>query len=727
MAMNRWLARELALMRDTSLIGFWPLMDDNRDYSGLSHHGETRDTNGVAIDNNLIQSVCGKRSFHTGHTDNTSGALAGVAPPNSGFLECQRTSPGNFDFAFTPSSRFTVSFWYFSNLTLTDSHIFGGIVSKNESTLNVNGYQGWTLFQAVNSIGLQFRSSDGSSIIFLNETGGSFFGSSENPDEVMLSMNRHHEWVHVTLIYDADVTSTACTLNQTQMLINGRPTKVVVTPAASSSTGTYPVPTSTATSTMFPENYYPANFFPNDYFGRGTTVVSSGMDYGTLKIGAHELSFADQFLVYSKIFAVSAVNIRLLRIYNRALTEQEAVQIYKRERDADSYRPRIVSMEAAALGLTLFMTGHDSSNSNITLFTGGLSTATSSTTLYVNGTDSTNSNSTLYTYGSDVSNSNITLFVNGVDTNNSNTTLYTYGSDVLNSGVPLYVNGNNGNNQSLTLFTQGFDGSNSNITMFVNGVYGLESSTTLYTYGSDTPSSSITLFTQGAVQQNITGATTLFTQGFSSSNSNITMFVNGVYGLDSSTTLYISGDRNSSSMNLFLMGDPVPNIDSATTLYVRGSNADNEMANGISLFVLSGDDGNKLIGSMPLFIQVENSSTKNRSMNLWVGGENQVAQNSMTLFLYNTQTVVNSDLTLFVQGDGVSDGAAPLTSNMNLFLQRNPGSAITLFVSGPGDVLTSNVPLYVSGSVQQTGSIQLSIPKVTGYTPGSMQLFTSGF
>lgn len=193
-----------------------------------------------------------------------------------------------------------------------------------------------------------------------------------------------------------------------------------------------------------------------------------------------------------------------------------------------------------------------------------------------------------------------------------------------------------------------------------------------------------------------------------------------------STTLFI-GETPNKSLNLFLRGEDPYTETSSLNLFVFGSTSDNAMFAGITLHTYSDADGNKQERSIPLFMQGSTESSDDRTLNLWISGEPHTASASIDFYIENNQLGASASVTLFIQGEGTSEGATPTQAALNLWLQRDPTAMLNLYISGPGEVISQDITLFIEGSIEQTSSINLSIPDVVGYSESTVVLYTHGF
>lgn len=162
-----------------------------------------------------------------------------------------------------------------------------------------------------------------------------------------------------------------------------------------------------------------------------------------------------------------------------------------------------------------------------------------------------------------------------------------------------------------------------------------------------------------------------------------------------------------------------------------------------------------ITGSVNLSISGTNTGTSVSHLNLTVVGGNAKESRGVDLVLW-CDPGTTADIPLFIRGDGVTPGAIPLGSSLNLHIERGPqGSvdlylkcdgaegSIPLFLTGhPG--IDGSIPVYISGDGGTlAGAVDLSMPAVVGltaadgsvdlildaigYAEGSIPCYISGF
>lgn len=264
------------------------------------------------------------------------------------------------------------------------------------------------------------------------------------------------------------------------------------------------------------------------------------------------------------------------------------------------------------------------------------------------------------------------------------------------------------------------------IPLFVNGIDTDDFSISLMTWGDQEADASLTLVVPDVLGYK-TESTTLFVHGEQESTGSIPLHTVASETINSDITLNTVGHVvSTASMPLFVQVDPPGEAESSLLLTITGS-LEAGMFAGVPLHTYSDEFGQTPTRSMPLFLMAEDQSSAVAHMNLWVEGRAHAADGSLELVVWNDQEGAYQSIPLFVQGEGETEGALPLTWSMNLVLQRGPANAITLYIQGPGEELTEAMTLFVEGEELSEASLELSLPNVLGYVRQTVPLFTSGF
>lgn len=114
-------------------------------------------------------------------------------------------------------------------------------------------------------------------------------------------------------------------------------------------------------------------------------------------------------------------------------------------------------------------------------------------------------------------------------------------------------------------------------------------------------------------------------------------------------------------------------------------------------------------------------------MNLFIQGGTYFENNTLPLYLSNNITGVEEGITLFIRGSGTTPGATPYNKFMNLFLNRNEGAAISLFMLGQGTEYGTGVNFFIEGKTEFASGISLVMPDVIGVSSSGVNLTVIGF
>lgn len=277
--------------------------------------------------------------------------------------------------------------------------------------------------------------------------------------------------------------------------------------------------------------------------------------------------------------------------------------------------------------IPLFMMGQDSYNGNIPLFIeGGNPSINNNAPLYIYGQDSFNGNIPLYLENPIPTQAgNIPLYIYGQDSNNNNIPLYTVGVGSSNNNAPLFINGVLTKNAPMNLFTRGatLGGGYSLLDLTLTGSSGngQYSSTDLYIYSGpdgNKLTAPLNLVLAGPSQSDNTATMPLVVTGVMPSiagmvplsiNANqkvvgaiASMFVEGTGGTQGALPY-------NSYMNLFLQRNP---------------------AEMIPLFIKGAEDPTK--ATLPLYLEGANLTSK--SVNLSIPATIDTKLGTLKLFTH---------------------------------------------------------------------------------------------
>jgi len=261
--------------------------------------------------------------------------------------------------------------------------------------------------------------------------------------------------------------------------------------------------------------------------------------------------------------------------------------------------------------------------------------------------------------------------------------------------------------------------------LYVSGMGTYSSGIDLY-LNNNYRQSGIDLFCYNGLKQS--GNITLFTfNGPNQKNNAITLFIPGPSGHSNHRTLYICGPLPySGGIPLFTKSNPPPIVGSGKTLYSKGHTpGSTEITDAISLYTFS----KGISKPTTLFTKVKDEGDISGVITLFLKGDGELF-NSLPIFLYNDASSIFSPQSLFVQGDGLTDGASVYRSGTTLYIGSGRGEGaqkeIPLTLKVP-DGNTSGTTMYVFGGTFVTNSLNLSVATTLGDFSGVMSLYQHGF
>ncbi len=237
----------------------------------------------------------------------------------------------------------------------------------------------------------------------------------------------------------------------------------------------------------------------------------------------------------------------------------------------------------------------------------------------------------------------------------------------------------------------GIDPATSSCPLYIGSILPASSSMKLY-IGSILPSS---------------GARTLYTAGNLSANNSETLYVRGASGSFRTAPLFVEGAQfGFGSMNMYILSRPTPATSSHVPLFSFASTGNvSSMFKTEPLFIKAGTT----TPGLPLFMKGPDKGTLTSSLPMFLKAlETSGAPHSFTtFFLKNTGGTAPSGARLFVEGDGVMDGAFIGGGALPLYMERWPNAGISLVVRST--TTTQSSTLYTFGGTPPSGSRNLFV------------------
>jgi hypothetical protein len=168
----------------------------------------------------------------------------------------------------------------------------------------------------------------------------------------------------------------------------------------------------------------------------------------------------------------------------------------------------------------------------------------------------------------------------------------------------------------------------------------------------------------------------------------------------------------SGGLNLFLKGSVSVASSGSLNLSMTGSTSGTSYAfNQLPLF-LKADPTNS---SINLFIEGERKlSSKQSFINMYVDGHGTTINNSLPAVIfggYGGGFPYSNSISLFLEGDGLSENHIPMSTSMNMFLQTASGS-------------NNSINLFMQADQPNENAIDLYTYGVTGSSSGTLNLYT---
>jgi hypothetical protein len=421
--MQRWLARELR-RNDKTLVGFWPLQGNTRDYSGNAYHG-------LPVGGQLLLSAGNKNGYFFNTTNNY---ISAGSAANTGF---------------SITSKFSFSFWLY---IAKDLGGFGGVLSRIGSS--GQGYD----------ITYQNNNSNSKQITFrgINTSGATVISC-----VFTLGTTDTAEWMHIVIGYDGSYSRTGV-----KCYCNGRPVKQT----SGSITGLTDM--ATAVGTFFIGDSTLVGHHP-----LGTTGHSI---LRCLRVYNKELLLEDALSIYGSeldmfrprkvvtvpfpsntlpltITGYSSINNNLPLYTKGSLLQSQALTLF------------IGGYSNTSSGLPLYIRGALINNNNLPLYISGTG-LNKSLPLFIQGMSPINSGIPLYIKGSHSSYSNLNLFVccRTVPAMPLTLPLFIRGNHTGTSGmgrfIPLHIAGTAfGHGMNLFLAGSPTDISSKHMNLFIEG------------------------------------------------------------------------------------------------------------------------------------------------------------------------------------------------------------------------------------------------------------------
>jgi hypothetical protein len=233
----------------------------------------------------------------------------------------------------------------------------------------------------------------------------------------------------------------------------------------------------------------------------------------------------------------------------------------------------------------------------------------------------------------------------------------------------------------------------------------------------------LTLFVGGSTNPMWLKNTTLYEGGLSPTNNNIPLYIQGMVPVNSGIPLYV-GSKFELGFNLFMAGGDPDSTSEVNPLVIVGNTPGTSgVFTDMPLYMESAVFDSKL----NLVMRGPDSDSTVRNMNLIINGQSYTQVGNASLFLRNTQSGVNNNVSLVITAPGETSGSLPFISNMNVMLARDPANAIPLLICSPGTGINGHPSMFITGAFIRESGVNLVVPATYATLVQDNDLYTHGF
>ena len=260
----------------------------------------------------------------------------------------------------------------------------------------------------------------------------------------------------------------------------------------------------------------------------------------------------------------------------------------------------------------------------------------------------------------------------------------------------LFIHGHMPDSTTINLFA-GYGGPSASIPLFLNSAQPVdtEPGLPLYLGGFQAISTIGDVITQGY------NSSLMILQGYGLDPlSYVPLYVQNIGPASGSLPLFVQNTTvaTTTTMNLFMDASPAGTPSLTTDLFVMGTSGDTGYAKYIPLFLEVGASGSDWSSQMNLFTKGIDQGAISSNMNLFTFGGTTQKNNSLPLYLWNSQSgeIAAMPLTCWAGPTG-DPGSYAWTGSMNLFIDRPTDAYAPLFIHGDLPA-SSSINLFVHGN-----------------------------
>ena len=214
------------------------------------------------------------------------------------------------------------------------------------------------------------------------------------------------------------------------------------------------------------------------------------------------------------------------------------------------------------------------------------------------------------------------------------------------------------------------------------------------------PSAGIPLFLNSAQPVDTEPGMPLFVEGVGAIPSSMPLFIESTVPVSGSIPLFLlnSTTAETSTVNLFMDATPAGTPSLTAPLSILGSSGDSAFASYTPLFLEVGQHSSELTDQMNLYTAGFDRGPFASNMNLFMLGGTTEVNETMPLYLWNSQSgnIAAMYLTCWAGPTG-DPGSYAFTGNFNLFIDRPTDAYTPMFIWGDTPAAPSSIPLYLHG------------------------------
>lgn len=179
-----------------------------------------------------------------------------------------------------------------------------------------------------------------------------------------------------------------------------------------------------------------------------------------------------------------------------------------------------------------------------------------------------------------------------------------------------------------------------------------------------------------------------------------------------------------SAFNLLVYAGQVSRANAAVPIALHGTGGSGINA-GLPLYLQNIASENVASGSLPLHATGSGVYFYGEGLNLYAAGLYYRTDSGIDLWVQ--QSGLAASLNMWASGEGYNPGATPLSASMPLYLQRDFGSVMPIFVQSQGYPVDEEMNLFARGAILVEESMNLVLPSSVGLQTDILNLSAHGW